>query len=466
MRRTPRRAARPERVVGIVGCVGVLIFLVAYVATGSVADRVVPLTSSEIKPVPAVPVLSARRTPQNLSVITRTGLVKRALAQVPTVMPSTSCLRVDWLKQQMISTRSDQTFTTASANKTIVASVALDVLGPTFTYETVVKTVPTSEAGTVGDLYFIGGGDPVLIRREYPANEKYPTINGTSLDALADSIVAAGVKQVTGAIVVDDSRYDALRFVDAWPQDFHFTESGPLGALMVDDGVVLGNPLKPEDPAFAAADQLRVLLNQRGVSVNTAVRRDVVPTSATVLASVKSQPLTSIVQEMMVNSDNNTAELLLKEIGYKRAKLGTTANGINVVQSVLKRWGIKDVTMIDGSGLASGNKTSCNTFMTLLDRLSEVLPNLMAVAGVNGTLGNAFADHSMKGRIVGKTGTLSGVKSLIGYVPLSGTDPVRFSLLMNRAGIDNQGEYRPIWYALGDALNRAKASPRPDQLTP
>ena len=209
-----------------------------------------------------------------------------------------------------------------------------------------------------------------------------------------------------------------------------------------------------------------MLLNQRGVSVNTAVRRDVVPASATVLASVKSQPLTSIVQEMMVNSDNNTAELLLKEIGYKRAKLGTTANGINVVQSVLKRWGIKDVTMIDGSGLASGNKTSCNTFITLLDRLSEVLPNLMAVAGVNGTLGNAFADHSMKGRIVGKTGTLSGVKSLIGYVPLSGTDPVRFSLLMNRAGIDNQGEYRPIWYALGDALNRAKASPRPDQLTP
>lgn len=464
--RGKRRASRPERVVAIVGVFGILVFGSGYVATGSLAHRVTPLSSSQVSPVPKVPVISARRTPQNLSVITRVDAVERAMVQVPNVLPTGSCLRVDWLDRRIALTRAEQLFTVASANKIIIASVALDILGPTFTYETVVKSIPTSTAGTVGDLYFIGGGDPILTRREYLLNEKYPTINGTSLESLADAIVAAGVKQVTGSIVVDDSRYDDVRFVDTWPQDFHFTEGGPLGALMVDDGVVLGNPVKPDDPAFAAADQLRVLLTQRGIYVSNSVKRDAVPESATTLASVKSQPLTQVLQEMLVNSDNNSAELILKELGYKKRKQGTTAAGLAVVMSVLQRWGIKDVTMFDGSGLSSGNKTSCNTFMTLLDRLSDVLPGLLAIAGTSGTLSNAFVDSPMRGRIVGKTGTLSGVKSLVGYVPLTGSDPLRFALLMNTPGIDNQSAYRPIWNTLADALSRAKATPRPDQLTP
>lgn len=461
-----RRAARPERVVAIVGVVGLLVFGTAYVATASVANRVVPLSQAKVAPIPAVPVLSARRTPQNLSIITRTGLVQRGLSQVTPALPADSCLRVDWLNKELVAVRSDQLLTTASTNKVILASVALDVLGPTFTYETSVKAIPTATAGIVGDLYFVGGGDPVLVRSEYLTTEKYPTMNPTSLESLADSIVAAGVTQITGSIVVDDSRYDDSRFVESWPQDFHFTEGGPLGALMVSDGVILGNPVKPDDPAFAAADQLRVLLSQRGVSVTSSVKREIAPDAATQIASVKSQPLTKIIQEMLVNSDNNTAELLLKELGYKKRKKGTTADGISVVTSVLQRWGIKDVTMMDGSGLSSTDKASCNTFLPLLDRLSDVLPDLMSVAGSTGTLRSVFTDHALNGKLVGKTGTLTGVKSLVGYIPLTGSDPVRFSLLMNSPRIDDQSEYRPIWYLLGDALAKAKAAPRPDQLTP
>jgi D-alanyl-D-alanine carboxypeptidase/D-alanyl-D-alanine-endopeptidase (penicillin-binding protein 4) len=104
--------------------------------------------------------------------------------------------------------------------------------------------------------------------------------------------------------------------------------------------------------------------------------------------------------------------------------------------------------------------------MQVLDRNKEVFPNLLAVAGSTGTLENAFNDTSVENRLVGKTGTLTGVKALVGYLPLESEEDVQFSLLINAAGADNQSAYRPIWNSLGEALNRARAIPRPDQLAP
>ena len=72
----------------------------------------------------------------------------------------------------------------------------------------------------------------------------------------------------------------------------------------------------------------------------------------------------------------------------------------------------------------------------------------------------------MKGLLRAKTGTLSGVKALVGYLPLEGDDPVRFSLILNGTGIDNRSAYRPVWQVLGNALVKASASPRPADLAP
>jgi D-alanyl-D-alanine carboxypeptidase len=104
--------------------------------------------------------------------------------------------------------------------------------------------------------------------------------------------------------------------------------------------------------------------------------------------------------------------------------------------------------------------------MSLLQREEKTLPGLMAVAGVSGTIRDAFDPSPVKGRLVGKTGTLNGVKALVGYLPLDGEEPVVYSLLLHQVGIDNMSAYRPIWNALGDALNKARATPRPDQLVP
>ena len=461
-----RQSANPLRTISIVAVLGLTLFLGLYVALARTASRVTHKTDRVVSVTPRVSVLSARRAPNTLSVITRTGKVSRAFANIASDFPSQSCVVVEWMGTRLGSLNPSKALIPASATKLITAAVALEVLKPDFVYTTKVHA-SLDAAGLAADLYFVGGGDPVIVRNEYVASEKYPTTSGTSLEKLADSLVAAGLRQVTGSVVGVDTRYDSLRFVDVWPQEFHYTEAGPLGALVVDDGVVLGQPNKPDDPALAAAIELQNLLNARGVLFGAQARHDVLPANVPEIASIQSAPLTAVVQEMMVNSDNNTSELLIKEIGFASKGAGTTAAGLAVVMEHLAKWKIdKDVLLFDGSGLASDGRVPCETFMALLNTFSTVMPNLMAVAGETGTIRDTFDGTSVAGKLLGKTGTLNGVKALVGYLPITNSDPVTFSLLMNKSGIDNQSAYRPIWYSLGDVLNRASASPSVEQLTP
>lgn len=461
-----RTSANPLKLVVVASCVGAVLLAGLYVLADRTSSRVVAHADGFVTVAPTVSLLSARRAPNTLSFVTRTGKVSRAVAAVTGLIPDNSCMTVDWMGQRMGSLHPEKTFVPASATKIVTAAAALEILGPTFTYSTnVYGTIDPT--GSVNDLFLVGGGDPVLIRAEYPAMEKYGTINGTSLEKLADAIVAAGVKRIAGAVVGVDNRYDDKRYVDVWPKEFHSTEAGPLGALVVDDGLLMGSEMKPDDPAVSAASELRVLLEARGIGVGALSRHDPTAPSGDPIASVSSAPLTQIVQEMLVNSDNNTAELLLKEIGYSAKKVGTTEAGLTAIKEKLVEWKIAGSNeLFDGSGLASGNRISCNTFVSLLSKFDTVIPNLLAIAGVSGTIRDSFTNEAVNANLRGKTGTLNGVKALVGYLPIENSDPVIFSLVMNRTGIDNQSAYRPIWYAFADALNRAKSTPRPEQLAP
>ena len=461
-----RQSANPLRTISILAVVGLLFFGGLYIALARTASRVTHKIDRVVSTTPRVSLLSARRAPNTLSVTTRTGKVSRAFANIASDLPSQSCVAIDWMGTRLGSLNPSKALIPASSTKLITAAVALEVLKPEFVYTTKVHG-SIDAAGLAADLFFVGGGDPLITRNEYVASEKYPTTSGTSLEKLAASLVAAGLRRVTGSVVGVDTRYDDLRFVDVWPQDFHYTEAGPLGALVVDDGVVLGQTTKPDDPAVAAAVELQNLLNARGVLFGALPRRDVLPTNVPEIASIQSAPLTSVIQEMMVNSDNNTSELLLKEIGYASKGTGSTAAGLTAVKEQLVKWKLdKDVVLFDGSGLASDGRIPCDTFMSILNTFSTVMPNLMAIAGETGTIRDSFDGTAVAGKLRAKTGTLNGVKALVGYLPITNSDPVTFSLLINKSGIDNQSAYRPIWYSLADVLNRASASPSVEQLTP
>ena len=111
----------------------------------------------------------------------------------------------------------------------------LATLGPDFTYETKVVAPAAPDNGSVDQLFLVGSGDPVLATNEYNDYlQSQPHTKGdvtTSLDALADHIVDAGVKRVPGGIVADDTRYDDVRYVPTWKDSYHIDgDVGPLGA--------------------------------------------------------------------------------------------------------------------------------------------------------------------------------------------------------------------------------------------
>jgi D-alanyl-D-alanine carboxypeptidase/D-alanyl-D-alanine-endopeptidase (penicillin-binding protein 4) len=94
----------------------------------------------------------------------------------------------------------------------------------------------------------------------------------------------------------------------------------------------------------------------------------------------------------------------------------------------------------DGSGLSGENKVTCAAFLAVLERyeMSDPLVSKLAISGTTGTLSNFFVGSTLQGRLFGKTGSLSGVKALVGYVSTVGGSTIRFALLLQSPGVDDE----------------------------
>ncbi len=92
----------------------------------------------------------------------------------------------------------------ASSLKTVTTGAALTILGPEFHFETVIATsAPVAADGILqGDLSLVGGGDP--------------TLSTDDLTALADAVIASGLKKVAGRLLVDTSILPENPVNDHW----------------------------------------------------------------------------------------------------------------------------------------------------------------------------------------------------------------------------------------------------------
>lgn len=422
--------------------------------------------------VPATPILSARRTPVVLARETSSAAFEAALRPLGGAVLPGSCAGVAVDGVLALSDGIDTPVAPASTLKLIVAAVALDVLGPDYAFTTEVRAEVNS--GVVGSLYLIGGGDPLLSSDWYPddANfNRYPQRPATSLDSLADAVVKAGVTQIGGNVVGDPNRFDLEYYPPTWPVSFRASEGGPIAGLLVNDGRVRNQGIAATDPGLGAAREFVRLLQDRGVTVVGQPTSGQVPGNVATIASTTSAPLSAIVAEMLQNSDNNTAEILLKEIGLIGARSGTRAAGIGVVMNRLAEWGIpmNGVSLVDGSGLSKENQVTCSAMLAVLDRYSErdVLYQSLSIAGQTGTLAGYFVGDPLAGVMRGKTGSLTDVKGLVGYVPTDGDGLITFAVLLQAPGVADDAAFRPIWEGyLSDALSSYPAGPKADQLLP
>jgi len=378
------------------------------------------------------------------------------LDAVVALSPPDSCLSVSVGGGPTYRHRADAPLIPASTEKLFTTQVALDVIGADTRFETRV-VAPTAPVGGVvaGDLTMVGGGDPTLVTDTYRFARRIGADQPvTSLEALADQVAAAGITRVTGRIVGDETRYDQTRTGPTWPERYATqNQSGPISALEVDDGYQLvvpppgqGGPIRMNraaDPATNAARLLTERLLLRGIQVDGAFApaNGPAPAGAVEVASVSSPPLSEIVRHMLMFSDNQVAEMLTKEIGRVTGGSGSTVAGADAID---RRAVELEVTRtgadaVDGSGLDRANRVTCDALVSVLNEsggLAGTVGQSLPVAGRSGSLAGRFRGTPAEGVLHAKTGSLSDVTALAGFVELSEGGTATFAYVANGRTVD------------------------------
>jgi serine-type D-Ala-D-Ala carboxypeptidase/endopeptidase (penicillin-binding protein 4) len=296
----------------------------------------------------------------------------------------------------------------ASNEKLAVAYAALVGLGTAYKIETDVLG-RGQQHGTVwqGHLLLVGHGDPTLSRAD--------------LADLARQVRTAGITRVTGAVLGDETFFDARRTAAGWKSWYYLNESPPLSALTVDRGSYRGRISR--NPSLAAALLFRDALRRAGVAVGGAglgdEHGDEVP-----LAAVDSPPLSEIVRYMDRYSDNFTAELVLKQLGAIENDVGTSATGAAYARRLLAEAGVPlaGVRLVDGSGLSLLDRLTVRALVGILraawadPQVRPVFVAALPLAGINGTLSDRMRSPPARGNVRAKTGTTFQASALSGYV--------------------------------------------------
>lgn len=156
---------------------------------------------------------------------------------------------------------------------------------------------------------------------------------------------------------------------------------------------------------------------------------------ATLLLEDRSATLASIVDVCLKWSQNDYAETLLRSLAP--APEATAEAGLEVVRDTLSKWGVQPELYVarDGSGLSRNDYLSADVLMRLLTvvwrdpRHVDAFRSSLPVAGVSGTLASQLKDTAAAGRVFAKTGSMSNVRSLSGYLMTLDDEPLVFSFM-------------------------------------
>ena len=196
------------------------------------------------------------------------------------------------------------------------------------------------------------------------------------------------------------------------------------------------------DPAHYFLESFRLALLNQGIPVTQGLVNST-PFKQPVeqeLTSLISPPLSSLLTEINRESNNLYAEVLLKIL----AKKLNTETDIEAIEESLQKIGIspKEYNLLDASGLSRQNlvtpKTLVKTLRLIRQKpIGQAYQSSLAVAGVNGTLANRFKNTNLQGKLWGKTGTLTGVVTLSGYLEGPAYQPLVFSIMVNNADLSS-----------------------------
>ncbi len=191
------------------------------------------------------------------------------------------------------------------------------------------------------------------------------------------------------------------------------------------------------DPTMFAGVLFQEMLEKYGLKVNYVMKKEISSKMDT-LAMYESSPLIESAINLMNESDNLTAELFIKTIGRSSANQGNWKTGLDSVKSFLNKSGLIDTTLLrlaDGSGVSRYNLTSAHQLTSFLSWMykseykDDFISTLPGGGKQDGTLERRLQTEGKY--IRAKTGGLSGVSNLSGYVFSPKYGPIAFSLLIS-----------------------------------
>lgn len=200
-------------------------------------------------------------------------------------------------------------------------------------------------------------------------------------------------------------------------------------------------PVTIEEPTRFAAFVLRERLEKAGIEVTGDEGVGIAPSADTVeVARHQSPPMSEILRRLNKPSDNFYAECLLKTLGAEKGTtgIGSVATGRAAAMEWFKTIGFDagEIAMADGSGLSRQDFISPRNFAALLKAMynhpyKQVYMDSLPVAGVDGTLRNRMKGTAAEKNCIAKSGYVSNVSSLSGYVTTKDGEPLLFVMLMN-----------------------------------
>lgn len=396
--------------------------------------------------------------------------------------------------------REDKVVPPASVMKLLTTAACLETMGPGFRFPTILEYTGTIDGGVLhGDLYIRGGCDPSLGWKGRTAflNQWVKAVKAagiTRIDGavIADMTMLDGEAQNPAWLCEDAGNYYApgifalnyygntmnivlksgepgsvATVVGTEPQveDIVFINRVRCDKIQYDGAFVSGIPYSREryltgavpsnlgtfgvkgdlpNPGLLLARHLTQRLREAGV----AVKRDAnylpdynpLTPPRHELYIHYSEPLSEIIKETNVNSNNLYAEALFRYLGTRYTLPGTIHNSQDLLRDYWRRRGVavQNAIIKDGCGLAPQDAVSAKAFVQLLTIMRNS-PNAdywmasLPVSGKTGTLTSLCPGTPLEGRIHAKSGTIAGTKNFAGYIDMPNGDTWVFAVLINSA---------------------------------
>ncbi|KOV85904.1 hypothetical protein ADL03_09565 [Nocardia sp. NRRL S-836] len=373
----------------------------------------------------------------------------------------------------------------ASNLKVLTTAAALDLLGPDFRWKTELRSAGTRSGATLnGDLVLRGTGDPTMSAPRYQALAD--TLKNSGVTQVTGALVlddtAFDTQPYGSGWAWDDEPYSYSAETSALTLSPDAKYSAGTVVVRVRPGAATGDPVQvsvePEndvvqiqntattngdegitverehgtnvikvsgstwvettalstvkDPTGLVSSVFGKALQRNGIQVLGGVRRAQAPQGAAVLASEESITLAQLVTPLLKNSNNMLAEVLVKSAG------GSFPNGVNQLSRKWAGLGVDPnwIEVFDGSGMSRLDQMSPDDLSSVLVKAKtkpwfSTWQASLPVAGRDGTLVNRMKGTKAEGNVQAKTGSLSGVSALSGYVTTQTGRQLVFSLVQN-----------------------------------